>query len=61
MNFIQAILLQHVILKINWTVKGSDSYGQLEISSQVNNGSGTVNFGSDSIDEETVEAKGTPF
>ena len=56
MRFIQALILLHTIINMNWTIKG---YSQLEIGSQVNNGARTVDLGSESVDEETVESKGT--
>ena len=55
MSFIQALILLDTILNINWTIKG---YSQLEIGSLVNNGARTVNLGSESVDEETMESKG---
>ena len=55
MSFIQALILLYTILNMNWTIKG---YSQLEIGSQVNNGAMTVNLGSDSVDDETVESNG---
>ena len=58
MSFIQALVLFHVILNINWTTKG---YSQLEILAPVSNGAGAGEFGSDSIDEEIVESKGMFF
>ena len=55
MSFIQALILLHTIINMNWTIKG---YSQLEIGSQVNNVARIVDLGSESVDKETVESKG---
>ena len=55
MSFIQALILLLTIINLNRTTKG---YGQLEIGSQVYNGAKTVDLGSKSAYEETVESKG---
>ena len=55
MSFIQALILLHTIINMNWTIKG---YSQLEIGSQVNNVARIVDLGSDSVDKETGESKG---
>ena len=58
MSFIQVLVLLHVIFDTNLNIKSIEAYSQLEMRSQFNNDVATVNFGRDSVEEETEELKG---
>ena len=58
MSFIKALVLSHIIFNLHLIIKSREAHTQLEISSEVKSYVGTVHFGSDSVEDETVESKG---
>ena len=58
MSFIQALVLSHIILNMNWVIEGNKAYSKVEISSQGNSDAGASNFERNLAEKKYVELTG---